>query len=98
MDLRTGGALRLVMRMPDGTEFPMDARFVEVVPEERIVFEATIHGGIDVHTTVTFVEEGGKTTMSVHQVYSHETAETRGAHAGWTQALDQLAAVVQTLR
>lgn len=40
---------------------------------------------------MTFAEQGGKTTLSVHQVYSHETDATRGAHAGSTQTLDQLA-------
>jgi len=91
VDLRTGGVFRLVMRMPNGIEFPMDARFTDVVPNERIVFEATIHGGVHVHTTVSFADHEGKTTLSVHQIYSHETDATRGAHAGWTQTLDQLA-------
>ena len=35
VDLRTGGVFRLVMRMPDGMEFPMDAKFIEVIAEER---------------------------------------------------------------
>ena len=91
VDLRTGGVFRLVMRMPDGVEFPMDARFTEVVPEERIVFTATIHDGLTVRTTVTFAEHGGKTTLDVHQIFDHETEATRGAHAGWTKTLDQLA-------
>src|SRR5271170_7506644 len=51
IDFRTGGAFRLVMQMPDGIEFPMDATFVEVTPQERIVFTATIHGGVDIRTT-----------------------------------------------
>jgi len=91
MDFRTGGVFRLVMRMPDGVEFPMDARFIEVVAPERLVFAATIHGGVDVHTTVEFVEHDGKTTLTVHQVYSKESDATRGARAGWTQTLNQLA-------
>jgi uncharacterized protein YndB with AHSA1/START domain len=95
VDLRTGGLFRLVMRSPDGTEFPMDAKFTEVVPEERIVFAARVHGGLDVHTTVTFSERDGKTTLDVHQVYSHECDATRGAKAGWTATLNQLA---ETLR
>jgi uncharacterized protein YndB with AHSA1/START domain len=97
VDLRTGGAFRLVMQMPDGTRFPMDAKFVEVIPNERIVFAATIHGNVEVHTTVTFTESGGKTTLAVHQVFSHETDATRGANAGWTQTLDQLAVEVTAL-
>lgn len=91
VDLRTGGVFRLVMRMPDGLEFPMDGRFTDVIANERIVFEATIHGGIEVKTTVTFTEHDGKTTLSVHQTYSHESDATRGANAGWTQTLNQLA-------
>jgi uncharacterized protein YndB with AHSA1/START domain len=91
VDLRPGGVFRIVMRMPDGIEFPMDARFTEVVPNERIAFQATIHGGVEVQTTLTFAEHAGKTTLSVHQVYSHESDATRGAKAGWTQTLDQLA-------
>jgi uncharacterized protein YndB with AHSA1/START domain len=95
VDLRTGGAFRLTMRMPSGIEFPMDATFLEVVPNERIVFLANIHGGLhgglQAHTTVTFSEANGRTTMAVHQVFSRESNETRGAQAGWTQTLEQLA-------
>ncbi len=91
VDLRTGGVFRLVMRMPDGIEFPMNARFTDVVPNERIVFEATIHGGVQVQTTVQFMEHDGKTTLMVHQIYSYESDATRGANAGWTQTLNQLA-------
>lgn len=98
VDLRTGGVFRLVMRMPDGVEFPMDARFTEVVPNERIVFEATIHGGVDIRTTVTLVENDGKTTLSVHQVYSRESDATRGANAGWTATLNQLAEQLRVMR
>lgn len=91
VDFRPGGVFRLVMRMPDGVEFPMDARFTEVVPEERLGFKARLHDGLEIDTTVTFAEHDGKTTMSVHQVYSFASEATKGAHAGWTQALDQLA-------
>jgi uncharacterized protein YndB with AHSA1/START domain len=98
VDLRPGGIFRVVMRMPDGVEFPMDARFTEVVPNQRIAFSATIHGGVRVETTVIFEEETkSRTKLTVHQTYSHETDATRGAHAGWTQTLDQLAKEVQRL-
>jgi uncharacterized protein YndB with AHSA1/START domain len=90
VDFRPGGAFHLVMRMPDGVEFPMEAEFLEIVPLERIVFTAKIHGGNEVHTTVTFTEEGGKTTLRVHQTYAFASDATRGAHAGWTSTLNQL--------
>lgn len=95
LDFRNGGRFYLVMNM-NGVDLPMDARFEEIVPEEKIVFTATIHGGVDVHTTVLFTENGGKTTLNVHQTYSKETEATRGAHAGWTSTLDQLDAFTKS--
>ena len=91
VDLRSGGVFRVVMQMPNGIEHPMDGKFTEVIPNERIVFEAMVHADLKVQTTVTFAEVDGKTTLSVHQIYSHESDATRGAHAGWTQTLTQLA-------
>jgi uncharacterized protein YndB with AHSA1/START domain len=97
IDFRPGGVFRLTMRMPDGTLYPMDARFVEIVDEERIVFTAKIHGGVTVDTTVTFAEENGKTTLQVRQTYDRETDATRGAPQGWAATLDQLGKHVTTL-
>ncbi len=37
-DLRPGGAWRLVMHAPDGTDYPNESDFVEVDPPHRIVF------------------------------------------------------------
>jgi uncharacterized protein YndB with AHSA1/START domain len=90
LDFRPGGVFRLAMRTPDGIEFPMDAEFLEIVAPERIVFTARIHDGNDVHTTVTFTEEGGKTTLHVLQSFSRESDATRGAPEGWTLTLNQL--------
>ena len=96
VDLRKGGVFRLVMMMPDGMEHPMDARFTEVVPNERIAFKAKLAGGTVILTEVTFAERVGKTTMKVHQSYSHESEATRGAKAGWTATLNQFAKHLRT--
>lgn len=40
-DLRPGGAFRYEMRAPDGSFFPEDGAFEEVVPNERIVQPAS---------------------------------------------------------
>ena len=90
VDLRPGGVFRLIMRTPDGVDFPMEGRFEEVVPPERIVFSAEIHGGNMVSTVVTFTEEAGKTRLDVCQTFSFESDATRGAPAGWAKTLDQL--------
>ncbi len=94
VDFRPGGVFNLTMRMPDGLEHPMEARFGEIVAPERITFSAKIHGGVDIETTVTFVEVGDKTTLNVRQSYSRATDATRGAPQGWKATLDQLGEVV----
>lgn len=38
MDVRPGGALRMVMRGPDGADYPIKGEFHEVKPPERLVF------------------------------------------------------------
>jgi uncharacterized protein YndB with AHSA1/START domain len=38
MDVRPGGAYRIVMRSPDGTDYPMKGFYREVVDGERLVF------------------------------------------------------------
>jgi uncharacterized protein YndB with AHSA1/START domain len=97
VDLRAGGEFFLVMRTPDGQEVPMDGRFTEVVPEEKIVFAAEVHGGLQVHTTVTVTEKAGRTELDVHQTYSHMAPPVQGAPMGWKATLDQLGEVVRAL-
>lgn len=38
-DLRPEGTWRFIMRGPDGVEYPNLSRFVEILPQERIVFD-----------------------------------------------------------
>jgi uncharacterized protein YndB with AHSA1/START domain len=93
MDFRPGGVFRFTFRGPDGTDIPFDGAFREVVHEERIVYVGKVLG-LEVHTTLTFDERDGKTTLTVEQVYSSESPSTRGAPEGWKQTLDRLEAYV----
>lgn len=63
LDLRPGGRWRIVMHGPDGTDYPNESVFVEVVPPERLVFDhlEPIHR---FRTTVTFAEESGGTALT----------------------------------
>jgi uncharacterized protein YndB with AHSA1/START domain len=94
MDVRPDGHWRYTMRGPDGKDYPFDGHYVEVVKPERLVFDGTIHGvpSQGVWTEVTFAEQEGKTMVTVQQVYSFESAATRGAPIGWNQQLDRLTA------
>lgn len=70
VDLRAGGSFNFSMRAPDGTVYPSDGTFVEIVPMERLIYEGgktkTIPpGGIPPQATVTvsFRDDGDKTRI-----------------------------------
>jgi len=44
LDVRPGGAIRIHMRGPDGTVYPMTGVYLEVVEPERIVFTSAALG------------------------------------------------------
>jgi uncharacterized protein YndB with AHSA1/START domain len=92
MDVRPGGVWRYSMRGPDGSDFPFDGVYVEVVVPERLVFDGSIHESPEqrVWTEVTFTDQGGRTEVTVRQFFSFESDATRGASTGWNQQLDRL--------
>ena len=99
MDVRPGGAIRIVMRAPDGTDYPMAGAFREIVAPERLVFTncALDQEGnvlLDGLTTVTFAEQGEKTKLTVQtRATALVPAAARyleGMEAGWEQTLDGL--------
>lgn len=103
LDARAGGSLRIVMRGPDGAEYPMKGVFREVVRPERLVFSniALDNDGnhlLEGETTITFSERDGKTTMRLH---THAVGKVpiavqmlAGMEAGWTQSIDKLGELV----
>jgi uncharacterized protein YndB with AHSA1/START domain len=103
VDPRLGGALRIVMRAPDGAEYPMKGVFREIAPPSRLVFTniAMDKDGnhiIEGLTTVTFAEERGKTKLTLHTrcaaMVDYAAAYLKGMEAGWTQSLEKLEALV----
>ncbi len=104
VDLKPGGALRIVMRAPDGGEYPMQGVFREIVPPSRLVFtnialDKDGHHIIEGLTTVTFADDGGKTKLTLHTsgvaMVDYAAAYLQGMEAGWTQSLEKLEALVQ---
>jgi uncharacterized protein YndB with AHSA1/START domain len=100
IDLRIGGAIYIVMRAPDGTDYPMRGVFREVVEPERLVFtnfpvDAHDQPLIDGLTTVTFVERNGKTEMTLHTraigLVPGAGYMITGMGEGWSQSIDRLA-------
>ena len=99
LDVRVGGRLRIVMRGPDGNDYPMKGEFREVVAPERLTFTSIAIDNQGKHllegeTIVTFIEKGGKTTLVVksHAVGLVPIAPQMlaGMEAGWTQSIDKL--------
>jgi uncharacterized protein YndB with AHSA1/START domain len=103
IDARVGGMLRMHMRAPDGSVYPMKGEIRELVVPERLVFTNIAVDAAGRHlleglTTVTFADEGGKTKMTLHTkavaVIEDAAAYLQGMEAGWTQSIDKLQAFV----
>jgi uncharacterized protein YndB with AHSA1/START domain len=104
LDVRPGGANVIVMRGPDGQEFPNRGIYLEVVKNERLVFTDAYGDGWEpsqkpfMTVILTFEESQGKTRYTAlvrhWTVADRETHEKIGFHAGWGKCADQLEALV----
>jgi len=107
LDVRPGGASLIVMRDPEGNEFPNRGVFLEVVKNQRLVFTDAFVGGWEpsekpfMTGILTFEDAGGKTRYTARvrhwTVADREAHEKMGFHQGWGQCTDQLAALVAKL-
>jgi uncharacterized protein YndB with AHSA1/START domain len=104
MDVRPGGSSRIVMRAPDGTEMPNRGVYLEVVPNERLVFTDAYKAWEPsekpfMTVILTFEDDGGQTKYTARvrhwTVADRETHEKMGFHQGWGICADQLAALVE---
>jgi uncharacterized protein YndB with AHSA1/START domain len=100
LEVRVGGALRIVMHGCDGNDYPMKGVFREVVPPERLVFTniAIDNDGnhlLEGETTITLEDEGGKTKLTLHTyakgLVPMAPQMLAGMEAGWSQSLDKMA-------
>jgi uncharacterized protein YndB with AHSA1/START domain len=108
IDVRVGGSSLVVMRGPDGIEFPNRGVYLEVVPNEKLVFtdaytkawepsEKPFMTGI-----LTFEDIGGGKTRYTARVRhwtvaDREAHEKMGFYPGWNLCTDQLEALVSKL-
>jgi len=106
-DVRPGGTSLIVMKGPDGKEFPNRGVYLEVVKNERLVFTDAFTKAWDpsdkpfMTVVLTFEDLGGKTQYTARvrhwSVADRETHEKMGFHQGWPMCAEQLAALVLTL-
>lgn len=112
VDLKPGGMFHYHLRSPNGQD--MWGKFVyrEIVPEERLVFLSSFSDEmagetrhpmapdwpLRMHSTVTFTEKAGKTTITVRWLPYEATQKERDAFeaardsmtAGWSGTFERL--------
>ncbi len=106
-DVRPGGSNLIVMRSPEGEEFPNRGVYLEVVENERLVFTDAFTEAWKpaekafMSVVLTFEAIGeGRTRYTARA--SHWTDEDReahekmGFHEGWAVCAEQLAELVET--
>ncbi|PTY02136.1 polyketide cyclase [Opitutaceae bacterium EW11] len=107
LDVRPGGSSLIVMRDPQGNDFPNRGVFLEVVPNERLVFtdaytEAWLPSEKPFMTVIlTFEDAGeGKTRYTARvqhwTIADRDTHEKMGFYPGWNQCIDQLEALASS--
>lgn len=106
-DVRPGGASLIVMRSPDGTDFPNRGVYLEVVKNKKLVFTDAYTKAWEpsekpfMTVVLTFENLDGKTKYKAlvrhWSVASREEHEKMGFHVGWGQCTDQLATLVARL-
>jgi uncharacterized protein YndB with AHSA1/START domain len=99
MDVRTGGKYRLQFGSGESDTMAFHGKYLEVVPDERIVW-TNDEGEEGAVTTVTFADQGGKTLLTFHEVYPSKEAldeAMTGAAAGLPEQLDQLEEMLASL-
>ena len=90
LDVRVGGAYRLVFRHPAAPE-PMafHGRYLEVTPPSRLVWTNEEAGGAGQVTTVTFEERAGQTQLVMHDLYPSKEALDEAMSSGSTNWNDE---------
>jgi uncharacterized protein YndB with AHSA1/START domain len=102
MDVRTGGGYRLMISHPSADQ-PMAffGKYIEVIPNTRIVWTNEEGDGEGAVTTVTFEEHDGRTVVVWHDLYpskeSLDTAMADGSCTGFGEQFEQLDALLGTL-
>jgi uncharacterized protein YndB with AHSA1/START domain len=107
VDVRPGGANVIIMCGPDGNDLPNRGIYLEVVPNERLVFTDAYVKAWEpsdkpfMTVILTFEDESGKTRYTARvrhwTVADKEAHEKMGFHQGWGICTDQLEALVAKL-
>ena len=105
MDLRPGGVFSTTMRSPDGQEFLNNGCYLEVVPNERLVFTDTLLPGYRpspkpfFSAALLLTKNGSGTRYTAIAIHGTEEArkqhEDMGFHDGWGTVVEQMAQFIK---
>ncbi len=98
-DVRVGGEWRFTMIGPGGETYPNLVKYLEVLPEERLVFDHGDFESVHFRSRITLADEGGKTRITLGVVFGDRQARDAvlrfGAVEGGQQTLAKLEAFLQ---
>jgi uncharacterized protein YndB with AHSA1/START domain len=107
LDVRRGGASLIVMRDPEGNDYPNRSVYLEVDPGRRLVFTDAFVAAWEpseapfMTVSLTFEEAGGKTLYTAlvrhWTLVDRKRHEDMGFQDGWGRCADQMAQVVASL-
>ena len=92
MDVRVGGSFRMRFKTDDGEQHEVGGKYIEVLPNERLVFSWAWHTTPERQSQVTVIlkPEGDMTFLTLtHEKFFDEAARD-GHKRGWTGTLDKL--------
>lgn len=105
LDVRPGGVFSTVMRSPDGKEFPNVGCYLEVTPNERLVFTDALLPGYRPAAKPFFTavlelaRNGAGTKYTAIAIHGDEEArknhENMGFFEGWSTVVDQMVAHIK---
>ncbi|WP_149541381.1 SRPBCC family protein [Siccirubricoccus phaeus] len=108
LDVRPGGGSKMTMRGPAGEVVPLEGVFLEVVPQQRLVFTDALTAGwrpaarAFMVATITFEDTGAGTRYIARcghwSAADREEHERMGFHEGWGQVAEQLEATARSLQ
>ena len=96
LDVRTGGKYRLEFGAEGSETMTFYGKYLEVVPDARIVWtnDEDEEGAV---TTVTFEDQGGKTLLTFHEVYPSKEALEEALQGSAVALPEQLAQLDELL-
>jgi uncharacterized protein YndB with AHSA1/START domain len=107
-DFRAGGDFHTYLRGPDGGESDNPGCFLEILPQQKIVFTSMLTGGwrpatpwIGITATFSMADEGDGTRYIARCMHrdaeESKKHEEMGFYEGWGMCITQLEASAQTL-